>query len=963
MKMRHILGGAAFLLALSASAENLVKNPGFEENTSDWRTWGVNTKLSSEDFRSIVVIDDKDAKSGKRSVVVTDKFEQGNPYMLQFVPLKKAEPMKLSFWAKAPEGQTFRYGAQLGSGTDMKSFKFIRAAGKTAVGTGQWQQCEYMVAGIADGVTIAAIYFGPGTQQIDTGTLRIDDVVLEPLGEEAAAQALGIDRDVEFRKNVPYMPADGATLELNPTPFCWLPVFTWKPGSDVRYSLEYSQDPQFKSKETTRVKGIAIHTEIPRKTLAVGKWFWRYGVEQGDKVVWSKVRSFTVPAGIPDFPFPDKEELTKRIPKTHPRISVTPDQVARLRERAKNGDLKELVERFKCNLQGYIGKELIAEPPFLPPPGDPTRGAVYTMIFTTRRPDMWRMENFGLLYLMTGDKVYGEEAKRRVMHFLGWNPDGSTALTHNDEPARSIMGQAMMAYDWTYDLYTPEERAKLEKVLIRRIQQNYEVLRRRPMDSNPYESHNNSYVIYMATAAMALLPEHPELYEAYEYGVKIFWAHFPIWAEGDGGWNEGPGYWSYYVLTALKFVNDLKIATGVDVGRKPFWQNTGYYPLYGWPARSKQTSFGDGANAESQAVTLRDFAAFLNNPDFLAPVNELRIDRKFQVGNVLPEYDKIGKPNLGKLPPARFFPGVGFVAMRTDMGNFDNDIGLIFQSNPMGAMSHHHNAQNCLMLEAYGEPLAISSGYYDYYSSPHHDKWTRQTKARWGMTFDGGQGQFRGAEAGGKITEFKHGKDFDLAVGDASKAYHELERSIRTIVHVRPGIFVVRDENSAKVPHVYEYNMHGFNPGAVDEAAQKVTIKMPKTFLEVRFFGEKPWKFNAFDQFPAAVENARNAKNPEKLWPNQWHCVASEPEAVKASDLITVLLPGKVGEEGKLPEVKRITGKNAAGVEIRFKDGSRTVVGFASGKAGDMAELGGVSSDKRTFAVKYDAKGKVVAEL
>ena len=33
--------------------------------------------------------------------------------------------------------------------------------------------------------------------------------------------------------------------------------------------------------------------------------------------------------------------------------------------------------------------------------------------------------------------------------------------------------------------------------------ENYEYLRRKPMDNNPYESHTHSFVVYMTQAAMA----------------------------------------------------------------------------------------------------------------------------------------------------------------------------------------------------------------------------------------------------------------------------------------------------------------------------------------------------------------------------------------------------------------------------------------------------------------------------
>lgn len=177
------------------------------------------------------------------------------------------------------------------------------------------------------------------------------------------------------------------------------------------------------------------------------------------------------------------------------------------------------------------------------------------------------------------------------------------------------------------------------------------------MDNNPYESHTHSFVVYMTQAAMAFYPEYPELWKEYQYGLQMFWAHFPSWAESDGGWNEGPGYWAYYVVNALRLVTDLRTATGIDAGKKPFWQNTPYYVLYGWPGLSKQAAFGDDANPRYQAMVLRDFAAYLGNPDFLAPALALKLGRWNQISNLLPEYDRLGTPDLAKLPPAAISRG------------------------------------------------------------------------------------------------------------------------------------------------------------------------------------------------------------------------------------------------------------------------------------------------------------------
>ena len=317
---------------------------------------------------------------------------------------------------------------------------------------------------------------------------------------------------------------------------------------------------------------------------------------------------------------------------------------------------------------------------------------------------------------------------------------------------------------------------------------------------------------------------------------------------------------------------------------------------------------------------LRICAAINNNPVFLKPALDRKQPDDWMIWAAIIEKDTIGIPDMSKLPKAYHFPSIGFAALRTDMDDFNNDVGLLFQSNPLGAVSHHHNSHNCFMLEAFSEPLAISSGYYDYYSSPHHDKWTRQTKARNGITVDGGKGQMRGGHATGKLTKFINGSEFDIVEGDASPAYDMLKTAVRTIVHIRPGIFVIRDKAvSNKDKHVFEYNLHAFQPGEWDEKTQTVILKMPKAECKVLFFGNAPWKFRSFDTFPIAP-----ARTQTRPYPEQWHFVASAPDAAMELDLITVLLPYRTGEAAKLPRVEKLPD----GVKVIYQDGPSATVRF-----------------------------------
>jgi hypothetical protein len=77
------------------------------------------------------------------------------------------------------------------------------------------------------------------------------------------------------------------------------------------------------------------------------------------------------------------------------------------------------------------------------------------------------------------------------------------------------------------------------------------------------------------------------------------------------------------------------------------------------------------------------------------------------------------------------------------------------RSSPFGSISHAYADQDAFTLDAFGEPLAIASGYYPYYSSPHHRLWTWQTRAANAVGVDGEGQETRDWYAKGEITLFE----------------------------------------------------------------------------------------------------------------------------------------------------------------------------------------------------------------
>ena len=98
-----------------------------------------------------------------------------------------------------------------------------------------------------------------------------------------------------------------------------------------------------------------------------------------------------------------------------------------------------------------------------------------------------------------------------------------------------IMMRGIRAYDWTYELFTPEERAKVEASMRVRAADFFDLLRRKPYDNNPYESHAGRIIGFLGEAALEFLPEWPEARTWLDYITQIYWGVYPAWGGDDGG--------------------------------------------------------------------------------------------------------------------------------------------------------------------------------------------------------------------------------------------------------------------------------------------------------------------------------------------------------------------------------------------------------------------------------------------
>ncbi|MBM4080615.1 MAG: DUF4962 domain-containing protein, partial [Planctomycetes bacterium] len=348
----------------------------------------------------------------------------------------------------------------------------------------------------------------------------------------AASEGLSLDREPGARE-VSYSPADGGKAVGNPPAFVWLPVEGAK-----RYVVQVSRSREFPSGATIQREGVFC-IEVPRQPLEPGQWHWRYGAEadKGAGVVWSRVRSFEVPSDAPRIPFPDVGEVVRRLSGIRPRIALRPGDLERLRAEAV-GEMGWAVVPLLRSAEAAIGKPLMSEPPAVPTRGDQGRAAVKKTAFGQSRAVTGGLNDCAEAHLITADERFGQEARRRLVHLMSWDPNGSSSLASNDGQATEITRVGSRAYDYIHPLLSEAERAKCREVLAARMQQLYRALREIPFETSPFRSHTMGwYVPDLTEACLAMAGEAP-VEEMLDYCLRQFWSPFyPPFGGEDGGWS------------------------------------------------------------------------------------------------------------------------------------------------------------------------------------------------------------------------------------------------------------------------------------------------------------------------------------------------------------------------------------------------------------------------------------------
>lgn len=542
-----------------------------------------------------------------------------------------------------------------------------------------------------------------------------------------------------------------------------------------------------------------------------GIYYWAVRSRKGGACSkWSRPRRFLLREDAGEFPVPDIDTLLSRIPDTHPRVYTTAAQLEEFREKmrcAENGYLSMV----RCALNGFMKQPFPKESD-----ADPLTATMYNMFSSFQTAaDVTKLAcnmtmYAGFYYLVTQDEAVGKYGVECLMKLSAWDPEGVTSYRINDQAHRRIAVYAALAYDWLYPLLTPDQRREACKMIQNRVEticrsDQYYI---KDMDKSPFDSHGGTALGYVLLIGLALYGDVGEAEGWLRYILPLYINSLYPWSNEDGGWAQGTYYWSCNIF-GKKVIEALLCSGVIDLYRKAWQKNEPLYPLYCCPEGSVG-AFGDNSYipATAKMASLVSVLAHrIGTPEAKWMRNQLGYLTAYgHTDDSDPSvciYDRLYPVSEAYLPKAmpqeRYFPDIGWIAMHSDLEDPER-ISVFFKSSWYGSFNHSHPDQNSFVIQAFGKPLAIDSGYYDLYNYPFDKNYTRKTYAHNAITHDNGKGQpAMDIFAKGRITDFLSHRRIALAGGDATQAYKgELGCARRWLVYVKPDILIVIDDLAAK---------------------------------------------------------------------------------------------------------------------------------------------------------------------
>ena len=398
---------------------------------------------------------------------------------------------------------------------------------------------------------------------------------------------------------------------------------------------------------------------------------------------------------------PDQANILDSLKAAHPRLMLRDEDTARLRALVA---ADEIARRWHDQLRARAD-QMLEEPVASYDIPDGKR------LLRMSRKVADRMLTLGLLWRIDRDRRYADGAWRDLEAAAGfpdWNP------SHFLDTGEMTAAFAI-AYDWMYDAWTDEQRRVIREAIVRHgLEEGLKVYRGDKGKRWWAESHHNWNQVCnggMLAGALAIADERPQL------AAEVVWhacRSLPTAMETfapDGGWFEGPGYWSYAMRYNVLALACLESALGNDLGlsRIQGFDKSGDFFVQMRGTSGLSFNYADARPGRVHHAALFWLARRFDRPELAA------YGLANGEGGVtdLIWYDPArARGDRSRLPTAAAFRGLEVAAARTNWT--DPDALFVGVKAGRNGVNHDNLDLGSFVFDALGERWVIDLGPDDY---------------------------------------------------------------------------------------------------------------------------------------------------------------------------------------------------------------------------------------------------------
>ena len=424
-----------------------------------------------------------------------------------------------------------------------------------------------------------------------------------------------------------------------------------------------------------------------------------------------------------------------------------------------------------------------------------------------------------------------------------------------------------IAYDWLYDVWTPEQRATLQQAMVEKgLQPALKLYRAHSSWTRARHNWNQVCNGGIGMGALALADVEPQLageilHDALE-SIQLAMAEFAP----DGAWKEGPGYWNYATSYNVVFLAGLHTALGTDFGLSQIgaFSETGLFPVFLTGPLDRTFNYADGGDHAIYAPQM-----FWLAREFKQPVLAW-YERQVTSPSALDLlwFDPAGSgPKAAGLPLDKYFRGAEVAVLRSGWDD-PNALFVGFKAGYNKA-NHSHLDLGTFVFDAAGARWAMDLG-ADYYNLPGYfgaQRWNYYRLRAEGhntLVINPTAAPDQDPAARTQITRFESRPDRAFAIADLTPAHAKNARRVwRGIARLDRNKALVQDEIQTDMPVDLWWFMHTRASVRIESDGRVADLQQVGAQLRAQILSPPGASFQIMDAqpLPTSPHPERQAKN------------------------------------------------------------------------------------------------------